>query len=82
MDATTEPGLYGKYTVINNETRERVVDCFVLRPGRDRAARRALYVYGTHCGNVALRDDLHAWVLRLEGLETWLGGNDAAQKEG
>lgn len=68
-----DPGLYGKYTVVNNETGEQVTDCFVLRPEHDRAARAALYVYGTRCGNVALRDDLHAWVLRLEGLGAWLG---------
>jgi hypothetical protein len=73
-------GRSGTYTVTNTATGEQVTDCVVLRPEHDRAARAALYVYGTHCGDVALRDELHAWVLRLEGLGSWLGEDDEAQQ--
>lgn len=55
-------GLYGKYTVIKNETGETVGDCFVLRPMKDEAAVKSLQAYAAATDDAQLRDDLYAWV--------------------
>lgn len=40
--------------------------CFVLRPENDQAARRALMAYAAATADERLRDDLRAWVARLD----------------
>ena len=58
-------GLYNKYTVINNDTKEEVLDAFVLRPHKDKNAIKALYYYAELLGeNNMLSSDLKKW---LEG---------------
>lgn len=59
-------GLYAKYHVIKADTREQVENCFVLRPGRDKAAREALRTYAHWTDNEALRADLLAWLEHIE----------------
>lgn len=60
-------GLYEKYTVTNNETGEKVKDCFVLRPDRDILAQHAIRVYAKAAGG-ALGRDLNNWIDALEDL--------------
>ena len=55
-------GLYSKYTVINNQTRAEVYDCFVLKPMSDESARLALLYYADICDNEALKNDIKAWL--------------------
>lgn len=63
---TEKTGLYGKYSVINNETGEQVADCFVLRPERDIAALHALSEYAARCWHdEQLQNDLREWVARI-----------------
>ena len=60
-------GLRHKYNVFKAETGEPVENCFVLRPDRDLAARKALYTYLLSINNIDLADDLHDWLCALEG---------------
>ncbi|KZS45723.1 hypothetical protein AWU65_07250 [Paenibacillus glucanolyticus] len=62
----TKPGLYDKYTVIDNDT-GRAVDgsCFVLRPGKDAAAVGALLQYVELTPNTELAMDITRWLSRL-----------------
>lgn len=69
MDTDTRPadqesaqGLYGKYTVTNNETGEVVTACFVLRPDRDAAARKALWCYAAATEDTQLSRDIERWM--------------------
>lgn len=55
-------GLYPKYTVTNNRTGLEVYDCFVLKPMKDEAARKALLYYADICGNEVLKNDIKAWL--------------------
>lgn len=55
-------GLYNKYKVINQETGEEVKDCFVLKPGSDPAAIKALECYIQECKDYALADALTLWL--------------------
>ena len=64
-EADTPPsqrGLYGKYTVIKNETGETVDDCFVLRPNKDPAALKALQIYADFTDDKQLAEDLYKWI--------------------
>lgn len=60
-------GLGEKYEVYEAGTgrHKAVTECFVLRPDRDPAARKALLIYAHHTDNDALSNDIHAWVRRL-----------------
>ncbi|GAA0853530.1 hypothetical protein [Paenibacillus sp. Cedars] len=62
----TKPGLYNKYTVIDNET-GRAVDgsCFVLLPDKDVAAAGALFQYADLTPNTELAMDITWWLSRL-----------------
>jgi len=62
-------GLYGKYTVIDNETCKEVTDCFVLRPNVDPGAYHALVEYAETTYNPELKRDLKAWIAKIE--EGW-----------
>ncbi len=55
-------GLKTKYIVRKADTGEAVENCFVLRPGKDWAARYAVRAYADMTCNTALRDDLLKWV--------------------
>ncbi len=55
-------GLKTKYIVRKADTGEAVENCFVLRPGKDWAARYAVRAYADMTRNMALRDDLLEWV--------------------
>lgn len=68
-------GLERKYIVFKNHTGVVVDNCFVLRPDRDKAARRALlaYAYFIHENNELLAKDLIRWVNAIEEAEH--GGN-------
>ncbi|MCP1134365.1 hypothetical protein NKT34_13755 [Paenibacillus polysaccharolyticus] len=60
-------GLYNKYTVINRETgKEAEGDYFILKPGKDKAARMALLEYAASTDNTLLAVDLYVWVKKLE----------------
>lgn len=58
-------GLYGKYSVIKNETGEEVQNCFVLRPDRDYDALVAMFVYVNliRNSNSELAGDLMDWLV-------------------
>ncbi|KZS47763.1 hypothetical protein AWU65_18460 [Paenibacillus glucanolyticus] len=62
-----KPGLYNKYTVIDNET-GRAVDgsCFVLMPDKDVAAVGALFQYAELTPNTELAMDITRWLSRLD----------------
>lgn len=62
-------GLYGKYTVINNDTGEEVTDCFVLRPKKDMAARAALKAYARATEDIPLAEDILHWIIKLRSEE-------------
>lgn len=64
-----ERGLYGKYIVVNIKSGEEITDCFVLRPGRDPAARAALLAYAEATENAQLADDLQHWLVDIEAEE-------------
>jgi hypothetical protein len=61
-------GLYTKYTIINNETRELVENAFVLKPEKDIHAAYALRKYAeeVRSENPSLANDLAAWLARIE----------------
>lgn len=62
-------GLYDKYKVTKSATGEALDgDYFVLRPGRDPAARQALAAYANavRASNSRLATDLDAWLSRLK----------------
>ncbi len=59
-------GLYKKYLVYKADTGEEVKeDCFVLIPAKDEAARKALLAYAKETDDEELREDLLAWMGRL-----------------
>lgn len=60
-------GLYVKYEVRKKEDGSIVDGCFVLRPDRDEAARRALMTYAAVTPNQKLAEDITAWLSSLEG---------------
>ena len=67
-----EGGLYGKYLVYPIEARdnpldeyEALTDVFVLRPGNDPAARKALAAYADVTDNLDLSRDLWRWLALL-----------------
>ncbi|NPV09308.1 MAG: hypothetical protein HPY83_15285 [Anaerolineae bacterium] len=62
-------GLYDKYRVRKTDTGEELEgDYFVLRPGRDPAARKALAAYAeaVRPTNEVLARDLDEWLSRLK----------------
>ena len=59
-------GLYGKYRVFKHPSGEAVNDCFVLRPVKDKAARKALGTYAVSGVAPELCKDLVAWIEKLE----------------
>lgn len=61
-----ERGLYNKYRVISEETGEEVYGCFVLKPQRDKAARKAIIKYAEETSNKLLRKGLIEWMESLE----------------
>ncbi|MGW8822243.1 LexA family protein [Paenibacillus lautus] len=62
-----KPGLYDKYTVINNETGQAIDGpCFVLRPDKDAAAIGALLQYAESTPNTDLAMDITRWLSGLE----------------
>lgn len=71
-DARREPeGLYEKYVVYKRSAGPgagEVSGCFVLRPGKDEAARVALRVYAAQVQyeNPTLARELWAWMDRVE----------------
>jgi hypothetical protein len=58
-------GLYSKYTVINNQTKAEVHDCFVLKPMSDESARLALLYYADICNNKVLENDIKTWLDKI-----------------
>lgn len=61
----SEQGLYEKYEVRKNG--EPVVDCFVLEPENDSAAREALIRYAEETDDEELAEDLREWVTDCAG---------------
>jgi SOS-response transcriptional repressor LexA len=62
-----KPGLYDKYTVINNETGQAIDGvCFVLRPDKDAAAFGALLQYAELTPNTDLAMDITRWLSCME----------------
>jgi len=62
-----ETGLYHKYKVIKRSTGEEVTSgCFVLIPAKDKVARKAIYTYAKETDDEELREDLLAWMGRLD----------------
>lgn len=59
-------GLYSKYTVVNNSTGELVTDCFVLKPLKDKTARKALLFYADNCKTPQLSADIKEWLQELK----------------
>ena len=59
-------GLYDKYKVINNETKEEETTVFVLNPLKDKVAREAIRCYAKHTRNKVLSRDLDRWVKEFE----------------
>lgn len=55
-------GLKVKYNVTKVEDGSRVCDCFVLRPQKDIAARKALLAYADATDNKKLKDDIEIWI--------------------
>ncbi len=55
-------GLKGKYLVFKADTGERVENCFVLRPDKDKAAVEALRAYAEATDNKILSEDIYNWV--------------------
>lgn len=55
-------GLKVKYNVYKAHNNELVEDCFVLRPQKDLAARKALLIYAGKTKNKALRQDILEWL--------------------
>ncbi|MHB0877007.1 MAG: hypothetical protein ACYC5O_13290 [Anaerolineae bacterium] len=62
-------GIYDKYRVTKTSTGEALDgDYFVLRPGRDPAARQALAAYAdaVRASNSQLAADIDGWLSRLK----------------
>ena len=62
-------GMYDKYRVYKSANNEQLDgDFFVLRPGRDTAARKALAAYAdaVRTQNRQLATDLDQWLRRLQ----------------
>lgn len=57
-----EDGLKVKYEVRKKESGELVDNCFVLRPGKDPAAIKALLKYADSTENKELSNDIIKWV--------------------
>ena len=55
-------GLKVKYKVFKISDHSIVEECFVLRPGKDPAARAALLAYADATENTALADDIRRWI--------------------
>lgn len=53
-----DKGLYNKYTVIDSETGEEVIGCFVLKPYKDPIALECLELYAKSCEGTLLSHDL------------------------
>ncbi len=59
---TMSIGLNIKYNVTKVKDGSVVDNCFVLRPDKDPAARRALIEYGLATSNLKLREDILKWM--------------------
>lgn len=55
-------GLKTKYLVYKADTGERLDNCFILRPDKDRAAVFALRAYAESTDNGVLSEDIYNWV--------------------
>ncbi|TLS37766.1 hypothetical protein [Pseudalkalibacillus caeni] len=58
-------GLYVKYEVRKKSDGSTVTGCFVLRPDKDQAARKALKAYAAATPNRELANDIYAWLNHL-----------------
>lgn len=65
-------GLKEKYLVFKADTRKKVDNCFVLRPGRDPAATEALRAYAYATDNETLAEDIYNWVGKGETVQQWI----------
>ena len=61
-----EEGLYDKYKVIKNSTKEEVAGAFVLLPESDPIAIAALKTYAELTDNVELANNIECWLETLE----------------
>jgi len=59
-------GLYDKYEVRKKEDGTLVYDCFVLKPYKDLAARKALRKYAEETRNDILSRELLEWLAEFE----------------
>lgn len=55
-------GLKLKFLVFKADTGERIENCFVLRPDKDRAAVEALRAYAEATDNKTLAEDIYNWI--------------------
>lgn len=59
-------GLKTEYDVHKIDTGEKIYDCFVLRPDRDKAARAALLAYAYATPNAKLERDIREWLRNID----------------
>lgn len=74
-------GLKVKYNVYKVENNELVKDCFVLRPQKDLAARKALNMYAINTKNKALKQDILKWLKDIRKNYGTLGEIDLSNKK-
>ena len=65
-------GLKLKFLVFKADTGERIENCFVLRPDKDRAAVEALRAYAEATDNKTLADDIYNWVGNGVTVQKWI----------
>lgn len=73
-------GLKLKFLVFKADTGERIENCFVLRPDKDRAAVEALSAYAEATDNKTLADDIYNWVGNGVTVKKWIPVSDETRK--
>ena len=75
-------GLKAKYIVFKADTGEKVENCFVLRPGKDPAAVKAIRTYASATDNETLAEDIYNWVGKGDPVQEWVSVDDRLPEVG
>ena len=75
-------GLKLKFLVFKADTGERIENCFVLRPDKDRAAVEALRAYAEATDNKTLAEDIYNWVGNGVTVQKWIPVSERLPKFG